>query len=47
MYVFPGLLKKPTVNERRQKVLKKPAPEDRPDDDAPGKFVTGDPDLKR
>ena len=25
MYVLPGLLKKPIDNERRQKVLKKPA----------------------
>ena len=33
-YVLPGLLKKPTDNEKRQKVLKKPAEWDRPDDDS-------------
>ena len=32
-YVLPGLLRKPTDNERRQKILKKPAAMDRADED--------------
>ena len=32
-YVLPGLLKKPTDNERRPKTLKKPVAKDRADND--------------